>query len=87
MSELPPILSEPQSKEPRPSAATMRRASGFAGRPRGAKPEATKPPGEEAKGRQFRTSFASGMATRGRADSPTKLGVSSEHLQGLAGAE
>jgi hypothetical protein len=30
----PPHLSEPQSKEPRPSAATMRRASGGAGRPR-----------------------------------------------------
>ena len=29
-----PALSEPQSKEPRPSAATMRRASGSAGRPR-----------------------------------------------------
>ena len=31
-----PALSEPQSKEPRPSAATMRRASGCAGRPRAA---------------------------------------------------
>jgi hypothetical protein len=31
-----PALSEPQSKEPRPSAATMRRAYGAAGRPRAA---------------------------------------------------
>ena len=29
---------------------------------------------QSAKGRQFRISFASGMATRGRADRPTKLG-------------
>jgi hypothetical protein len=33
---LAPALSEPPSKEPRPSAATMRRAPGAAGRPRAA---------------------------------------------------
>jgi hypothetical protein len=43
-----PALSEPPSKEPRTSAATMRRASGIAGRPR-ATSRAPQPPGKERK--------------------------------------